>query len=74
MDEKRRRYPPSGGELIPLVFETGGRPCDEAAALVRNYGHGLDAVERTSVLANVWRRISRTLQTGNADVVITATA
>ena len=28
VDEKRKRYPPHGGELAPLVFETGGRPSD----------------------------------------------
>ena len=35
VDKKRDRYPPSGGELVPLVFEAGGRTADETVAFVR---------------------------------------
>ena len=73
-NEKRCRYPPAGGELVPLVFESGGRPCDAAATFVRGYAHGLDAVERADVLAKFWRRLSRTLQAGNADTVLSASS
>ena len=29
-DDKRGRYPPRGGDLVPVVFETGGLPGDAA--------------------------------------------
>ena len=47
---KRARCPPSGGELVPLVFEAGGRPADEIEAFVRSWGAGLDEVERSRVI------------------------
>ena len=70
--KKRERYPPSGGELVPLVFEAGGRASDEAVALLRTYGLGLDDADRAVVLSNLWRRISRVLQFGTADMVLSA--
>ena len=69
---KRARYPPSGGELAPLVFETGGRPSDEALAFMRCYGHDLSEGERAEALGDLWRGLSRTLQVGNADMVLSA--
>ena len=69
---KRARYPPAGGELAPLVFETGGRPSDEALAFMRCYGHDLPEGERAEALGDVWRGLSRTLQVGNADMVLSA--
>ena len=44
---KRRRYPPEGGELVPLIFEAGGRPAEETVAYVRSLGLDLDSAERT---------------------------
>ena len=38
--KKRDRYPPSGGELIPLAWEDGGRPAEETVTYVRSWGHG----------------------------------
>ena len=55
---KRRRYPPSGGELVPLVFEAGGRPAEETVAYVRSLGHGLDGAERTNLLRFAWQQYS----------------
>ena len=72
VQEKRERYPPEGGELAPLVFESGGRPSDEAVAFIRCYGHGLPAAERTETLSTLWRRISRTLQRGNAEMMLSS--
>ena len=72
MGVKRARYPPSGGELAPLVFETGGRPSDEAVAFMRCYGHDLSEAERAAVLGDLWRGVSRTLQMGNADMILSA--
>ena len=70
--EKRDRYPPSGGDLAPLVFETLGRPSDEAAEFIRAYGQNLGEAERGEVLARVWRQLSRHLQRGNAEMVLSA--
>ena len=72
VDKKRIRYPPVGGELVPLVFESGGRPSDEAVAFIRSYAGELDAGERTEVLGTLWRRTSRVLQFGTAEMVLSA--
>ena len=48
--QKRLRYPPSGGELVPLVFEAGGRPADETVAFVRAWAVDLDAAKRSRVI------------------------
>ena len=72
VDGKRDRYPPHGGELVPLVFETGGRPSDEAASFVRSYGAALDDGERSELLSGLWRQISRTIQRGSAEMLLSA--
>ena len=72
VEDKRDRSPPGGGELVPLVFEAGGRASDEAAAFLRSYGHGLSDLERSAALGTLWRRLSRTLQIGNAEMVLSA--
>jgi hypothetical protein len=41
VDEKRERYPPTGGELVPMVFEASGRASEDAEEFSRAYGHGL---------------------------------
>ena len=48
--------------------ERGG----EAAAFIRSYGHGLSDDERAVALGGVWRRLSRVLQIGNAEMVLSA--
>ena len=50
---KHRRYPPSGGDLVPLAFEDGGRPADETVAYVRTWGHRLASGERSEVFGMV---------------------
>jgi DNA-directed RNA polymerase specialized sigma24 family protein len=55
-----------------MVFETNGRPSDEAVAFVRSYGHGLSQADRAEVVGTAWRQISRTLQIGNAEMVLSA--
>ena len=72
VDRKRGRYPPSGGELVPVAFETGGRPAEETAAYVRSWGHGLDAEERTLVIRQAWQQLSVVLQNGNAEMILSA--
>ena len=58
MRGKRRRYPASGGELVPLVFEAGGRPADEAVAFVRSWAAGVDEADA--------------LQMGNVEMFLSA--
>ena len=55
-----------------MVFETGGRPSDEAVSFVRSYGANLDDAGRSEVLSRIWRDISRTLQQGNAEMILSA--
>ena len=70
--EKHRRHPPEHGELVALVLETGGRPGDETVAFVRGYGQGLPDAERSEAISTTWRRISRVLQLGGAEMVLSA--
>ena len=69
---KRCRYPPSGGELVPLVFEAGGRPADETVAFVRSWAADLDNVERAQVIRFAWQQYSSVLQSGNAEMLLSA--
>ena len=50
MDEKRERYPPAEGALVPMAFEAGGRAAEETLAFVRTWGSGLEPAERTEVI------------------------
>ena len=70
---KRRRYPPAGGDLIPLVFEAGGRPAEETIAYIRSLGAGVgDPVERAMLTRAVWQQYACTLQSGNAELLLSA--
>jgi len=69
---KRRRYPPTGGELVPLVFEAGGRPAEETVAFVRSWAADLDNVERAQVIRFAWQQYSSVLQSGNAEMLLSA--
>ena len=61
-----------GGELVPLVFEAGGRPAEETVAYVRSLGYGLDGAERTQLLRFAWQQYSTVLQAGNAEMILSA--
>ena len=69
---KRHRYPPAGGELVPLIFEAGGRPAEETVAFVRSWAVGLDEAERSMVIRHAWQQYSRVLQSGNAEMLLSA--
>ena len=69
---KRQRYPPRGGELVPLVFEAGGRPAEETVAFVRSWGLDLDDTERSGVIRYAWQQFSTVLQTGNAEMILSS--
>ena len=72
VDEKRERYPPSGGELVPMAFETGGRPAEETRTFVRTWGQGLGPAERTEVIRYAWQQLSKLVQIGNAEMLLSA--
>jgi len=69
---KRSRYPPSGGELVPLVFEAGGRPADETVAFVRSWASEVDEAERAKTIRHAWQQYSNVLQAGNAEMILSA--
>ena len=69
---KRLRYPASGGELIPLVFEAAGRPAAETVEFVRSWGLGLDLVERAQVIRHAWQQYNCMLQSGNTEMLLNA--
>ena len=70
--QKRQRYPPSGGELVPLIFEAGGRPAEETVAFVRSWATELEDAERTKVIRHAWQQYSCALQAGNAEMILSA--
>ena len=72
MRMKRRRYPPSGGELVPLVFEAAGRPSEETVAFVRSWALELDDAERSKVIRHAWQQYSTVLQSGNAEMILSS--
>ena len=69
---KRLRYPPEGGELVPLIFETGGRPAEETLAYVRSLGAQAGVAERGLLVRSVWQQLSVALQSGNAEMLLSA--
>ena len=66
------RIPSQGGELVPLAFESAGRPSNETVAFVRGYGHGLTGAERAEAIGMTWQKYSTTLQIGNAEMILSA--
>ena len=72
VDAKRVRYPPSGGDLVPMAWEDGGRPAEETVAYVRTWGHGLPPGERTEIIRYGWQQVSVRLQVGNAEMILSA--
>ena len=69
---KHTRYPPSGGELVPVAFESGGRPADTTLAYVRSWGAAAEGSERTDIIRFAWQQLSLLLQAGNAELVLSA--
>ena len=69
---KRHRYPSHGGELVPLVFEAGGRPAEETVAWVRSWGLEMDDADRSNVIRYAWQQYSNVLQSGNAEMILSA--
>ena len=61
-----------GGELAALIFEAGGRPAEEAAAIVRFSGQELDQAERSNVTWHTWQKYRTVLQIDNAAMILSA--
>ena len=59
-------------ELVPLIFELGGRPADETVAFVRSWGAEMDDAERNRVIRYAWQQYSSVLQSGNAEMILSA--
>ena len=57
---------------MPLVFEAGGHPAEETVAFVRSWGLELDQAERSNVIRYAWQQYSTVLQTGNAEMILSA--
>ena len=57
---------------MPLVFEAGGRPAEETVAFVRSWGLDLDDAERSEVIRFAWQQYSNVLQSGNAEMILSA--
>ena len=70
--QKRQRYPPSGGELVPLVFAAGGTLAGETVAFVRSWAAELEDAERSKVIRHAWQQYSCTLQSSNAEMILSA--
>jgi len=73
---KRRRYAAAGASLVPFALEDGGRPAEEALALVRMLGAVRTEAEAGSLdwggTALLWQQCSTLLQLGNAELVLSA--
>ena len=70
--EKHLRYPclASAPELIPIVYEAGGRPGREAESFLRSLVAQED--DRASMLEDLRQRIAVTLQQGSAALLLSA--
>ena len=57
---------------MPLIFEAGGRPAEETVAFVRSWGLEMDLAERSKVIRYAWQQYSTILQSGNAEMILSA--
>ena len=55
-----------------MAWEDGGRPAEETVAYVRSWGHGFPPGERSEVIRYAWQELSVVLQTGNAEMILSA--
>ena len=68
-DTKRLRYPGPG--LVPFAVEALGRPGDSAKAFMRSLAP-VDPAERAVFLGSAWQTLSVLVQTGNAELLLSA--
>ena len=55
-----------------LVFEARGRPAEEAVAFVRSWATELDETDRSRLIRFAWQQYSSVLQSGNAEMILSA--
>ena len=48
------------------------RPAEETVAFVRSWGLELDQAERSNVIRYAWQQYSTVLQSGNAEMILSA--
>ena len=53
-------------------LEAGGRPADETVAFVRSWGLELSPAERSQMIRHAYQQFSTILQTGNAEMILSA--
>ena len=58
--------------MVPLAFESGGRPADTTLAFVRGWGAASEGAERSEIVRYAWQQLSILLQTGNAELILSA--
>ena len=68
-DGKRVRYP--GPDLVPFAIEALGRPGRDASAFLRSLAPS-DPGSRSAALGSAWQSLSVVLQTGNAELLLSA--
>jgi hypothetical protein len=68
-DGKRVRYP--GPDLVPFALEALGRPGRDAVTFMRSLAPS-DPETRSVVLGAAWQTLSVVLQTGNAELLLSA--
>ena len=68
-DAKRLRYP--GPNLVPFAVEALGRPGSSALALMRSLAPP-DPEERSVALGSAWQSLATTLQSANAELLLSA--
>ena len=68
-DGKRVRYP--GPDLVPFAVEALGRPGRDAVSFLRTLAPA-DPEQRSVVLGAAWQALSATLQTENAELLLSA--
>ena len=57
---------------MPLIFESGGRPAEETVQFVRSWGAEMDDADRSRVIRYAWQQYSSVLQSGNAEMILSA--
>ena len=68
-DGKRLRYP--GPSLVPFAVDALGRPGASALELLRSLAP-TDPEERSVALGSAWQSLAATLQTANAELLVSA--
>ena len=71
---KHARYNLANGSLVPLAFDSGGRPAEETVAFFQSWGtSSADDHDDTSVLLpTLWQHCSTLIQLGNAEHLLSA--